>query len=73
MIWRILGLTFVCVGIYLALQVQLGAALFLGITLLSIGCWLFLGPLASFGSRGQDEPWNPQSGGGSGESEGDGD
>ncbi len=46
---KLAGLSVVGIGVYLALQTQWGAAMFIGIALLCFGLWTFLGSLASFG------------------------
>lgn len=73
MIRRASGLVLVIVGVYLAASTESGAALFLGMALLAIGCLIFLGSSSSFGSRGAGEQWgagNIDVGGSSGDGDG---
>lgn len=55
-------------GVYFALQIESGGLLFLGLLLLAIGFWLFLGSLASFGGGGDGDGgfWGSGSDGGGG-------
>jgi len=57
MVRKLIGAGLVALGIYFALQIESGGLLFLGLFLLTSGFWLFLGSLASFGSRGGGDSW----------------
>jgi len=52
MVRKLIGVGLAALGIYFALQIESGGLLFLGLFLLAIGFWLFLGSLASFGGGG---------------------
>ncbi len=74
MVRKLIGACLVALGIYFALQIESGGLLFLGLLLLTSGFWLFLGSLASFGSRGGSNSWFESGGtdGGYGSDGGDG-
>ena len=51
MVRRLIGAGLAALGIYLALQIESGGLMFLGLFLLAPGFLLLLGSLASWGSR----------------------
>lgn len=55
MICRVSGLLLVALGVYFALDIESGAALFFGMALLVVGLLIFLGSWAFFGGRAGGE------------------